>query len=232
MGDHHDGLAVVVHAAPQESEHLRAAAGVEVARWFIGENDRGPAGHRAGTRHTLLLATGQLAGLVIQARTQPHGVDDGVEPLLIGFCPGDVQRKSDVLLGVERRDEVEALEHESDLIAPKGGQFLVFQRGQVNVAHGHRAFGDRVEAGQAVHQCGFTRPRRTHDGGEVPLLDIDVDVVEGHHSGLTLAVHLGEAAGRGGGCCGRSHPSTVSDVATLGWSGSGGGVPPNSGHRA
>ena len=91
MGDHHDGLAVVVHAAPQESSTSAPLQESRVARWFIGENDRGPAGHRAGTRHTLLLATRTTRWALIR-REQWHGVDDGVEPLLIRFCPGDVRK--------------------------------------------------------------------------------------------------------------------------------------------
>ena len=39
VGDHDDGLAVVVDAAAEQLEHLGARAGVEVAGRLVGEDD-------------------------------------------------------------------------------------------------------------------------------------------------------------------------------------------------
>lgn len=33
-----------------------------------------------------------------------------------------------------------------------------------------------------MHECGFSRARRTHDGDELPLLDLEIDIEE--HSGF------------------------------------------------
>ena len=61
VGDHHDRLAEVVHAAPQERQHLGARRAVQVAGGLVREDDRGLAGQCPGTGHALLLPAGQLA---------------------------------------------------------------------------------------------------------------------------------------------------------------------------
>src|SRR6478735_2226418 len=59
MGDHHHRLAEVVHAAPQEREHLGARRAVEVAGGLVREDDRRLARQGACARHALLLPAGQ-----------------------------------------------------------------------------------------------------------------------------------------------------------------------------
>src|SRR3954451_12750282 len=70
VGDDDDRLAVVVDRATQEVEDLDAGAGVQVAGGLVGEDDRGPADQGSGTRHALLLTTGELVGPVVQAVAQ------------------------------------------------------------------------------------------------------------------------------------------------------------------
>ena len=48
---------------------------------------------------------------------QPDRVDDCVEPTRIEVAPTEGGRQRDVLEGGERRDQVECLEHEPDLLA-------------------------------------------------------------------------------------------------------------------
>ena len=86
VGDHHDRLAVVVDAAPQQLEHLRAGAGVEVAGRLVGEDDPRPADQRPGHRDPLLLAAAELVGLVLEPVAELHGRDHGVVPLAGRAC--------------------------------------------------------------------------------------------------------------------------------------------------
>src|SRR5918995_2072295 len=61
VGDEHEGdLELAVQAGEQVHDHL-AAAGVEVAGRLIGEHHARRAHQRAGDRHPLLLAAGELA---------------------------------------------------------------------------------------------------------------------------------------------------------------------------
>ena len=60
VGDHDDGLAELAHAAAQVVEHLRGRLAVEVAGRLVGEHDVRLGDQRAGDRHPLLLAAGEL----------------------------------------------------------------------------------------------------------------------------------------------------------------------------
>ena len=141
VGDHDDGLAELVDAAAQEAQHLGAGPRVEVAGGLVGEDDVGPGGHRTGAGDALLLAAGELAGPVGEPVGQPDGADDEVEPLLVDLAPGDVHRQGDVLLGGQRRHEVEGLEHEAHALAAQPGQVVVLHGGQVGLADEDLALG-------------------------------------------------------------------------------------------
>ena len=74
----------------------------------------GLAGQRPGDGDALLLAAGQLGRPVLEAVAEADGVDDAVEPRLVGLAAGERQRQRDVLGGGQRRDQVERLEDEAD----------------------------------------------------------------------------------------------------------------------
>ena len=71
--DHHDRLAELVDGASHERQELAAGRAVEVAGRLVGEDDRRPAGERAGDGDALLLTARQLARPVRQpvARAPP-----------------------------------------------------------------------------------------------------------------------------------------------------------------
>src|SRR5262245_28394972 len=64
--DHADGRAFAVQLAQEVHDRL-AVPRVEVAGRLVGEQDRGPPRERAGDRHALLLAAGELRGMVVHA---------------------------------------------------------------------------------------------------------------------------------------------------------------------
>ena len=131
-----------------------------------------------------------------------------VNPLDKDFLRTEVYQH-DVLLGGERRDQVERLEHEADLGAAELGELTVLERGQPGVADEDGAAGEAVEAGEAVQQGALARARRAHDRGELPGLERNGHVVEGADLPLAEAVDLDRLHGTGGcgrtGCRGREH---------------------------
>ena len=93
--------------------------------------------------------------------------------------PARAAGKGDVLGGRERRHQVERLKDEADPIPPQLGQVLVVETAEVGVTDQDPARGQRVQTGQAVHERGLARSRPAHDGGELPLGEGHVDVIEG-----------------------------------------------------
>ena len=194
VGDHHDRLAVVGDAASAAARAPRRRT--RESRLPVGSSAKtivGPADQRAGDRDPLLLAAGELVGLVGEPVTEPDGRDHLVVPLGVGLAAGDRQREQDVLLGGERRDQVVGLEDEADLVAAQPGQRLVLELGEVLVADEHRALVGGVERGAAVHQRRLAGPARPHHGGELAGRQVEGDVVEGDDARLARAVGLGQA---------------------------------------
>src|SRR5690606_17621647 len=80
VGDHHDGGAPLMEL-PQQVHHCLTVAAVEVASGLVREEHAGAAGN--GTSHcdALLLAAGQLRGIVVGAGGHPHALERFVYPL-------------------------------------------------------------------------------------------------------------------------------------------------------
>ena len=127
VGDHDDGLAELVDGGAQEGEDLATRAGVEVARRLVGEDQIRPGSQGAGDGDALLLATGELTRAMGQAVAEADGLDDRAQPCSVGAAAGQGQRQRDVLLGVERRQQVVGLEDEPDALAAEAGQLAVGQ---------------------------------------------------------------------------------------------------------
>ena len=115
MRDHDDGLAKLVDRTLQEAKHFGAGNGVEVAGRLVSEHQLRLGNQRDG--HALLLATGQFIRSVVQALLQSQGIDEQVEPGVVGLVSGESQWHEDVLFGGEHGQQVEALEDEADLVA-------------------------------------------------------------------------------------------------------------------
>ena len=111
-----------------EREHFGAAARVEVAGRFVGEDDLRPGDQCPRHGDALLLSAGQLRGRCASRVAEPDGLDDLVEPGLVELAAGEAGRQPDVLGGVERRDEVERLEDEADPVAPQQGEPTIVER--------------------------------------------------------------------------------------------------------
>ena len=79
-------------------EDLAAGARVEVAGRLVGEHDRRPRDERAGDRHALLLAAGELGRAVAEALREADLVGQLAHPLAVGLDAGEREREHDVLL--------------------------------------------------------------------------------------------------------------------------------------
>ena len=107
---------------------------------------------------------------------------------------GQQQRQLDVLLRREHRHQVVELEDEADLGGAPLGERAAAELVEPLAADRDAAARGHVEAADEVEQRRLARARRAHQGEEVALLDVEVDVVQ--HLDLLLAalVHLRQVA--------------------------------------
>jgi hypothetical protein len=206
VGDHHDGLAVVVRGVAEEVEQSSAMSGVEIPGGLVGEHHVGPGHQGASNCDALLLTAGELGGLVTEPVGKAQGGDQPGEPFRVGLAAGEGERQADVLGSGEGGDEVVRLEHETDPVATQQGPLPLGEVGDVDLARTgrgvsgqHHAAGvDGVQAGQRVHQGRLAGPGRAHDGGERAAVQVDRGAVEGADGGGTVAVGLDQIVGTDG----------------------------------
>ncbi len=125
--DHHDRVALGAVELAEQVEDLGARARVEVAGGLVGEHELGLEQERAGDRDALLLAARELRGQVVAPRPEPDALEqlDRAGPRRVVAAAGDQGRQDDVLLGAQRRQQVEELEDEADRLAAKQGELAL-----------------------------------------------------------------------------------------------------------
>ena len=175
VGDQDDGVAVVAQALEQ-GQDLLARLAVQRTGGFVGQQDRRLVDQRACDGHALLLAAGQFVRAVARAFGQ---ADRGqCLPCALGALARRhlrvTQRHGHVLQRGHARQQVEALEHEADLLAAQDRQLFGVQRGHVDAVAQVAAVGGRVQAADQVHQRGLARAGRPHDGDEVAAIHAHV----------------------------------------------------------
>ena len=125
-----DGDGVVVgdedHRVPggvdilQHGQHLPAGVGVQRAGGLIRQNHRRISRQRPGDGHPLLLAAGELHGLVLQLVAQAHQLQCQLRPLMalrLGH-PGVHQRHLHVFLQIQLGQQVILLKNEPQHLVP------------------------------------------------------------------------------------------------------------------
>ena len=81
--------------------------------------------------------------------------DNGVEPFLIWGPASKIHWKGDVLERSQRGYKVECLKDEPDRVATHARELLVIQAAEIDIADEDSTRVDGVEAGDAMHECGF-----------------------------------------------------------------------------
>ena len=111
-----DGLSLFMQILEQAHDFV-GGAGVEVAGGLVGEQDDRVIDQGAGDGDALLLAAGELVGLVLHTAFQAHELQ-GRYRTVAAFTGGHVavveQRQLHVLDGRGARQQVVILEHEAD----------------------------------------------------------------------------------------------------------------------
>ena len=112
----------------------------------------------------------------------------GALDALLGGHAGVNQRQLHVVQRSGAGQQVEGLEDEADFLVADARQFVVIQFADQLAVQPVAALAGRVQAADQVHQRGFARARRAHDGDVLVALDADVDAAQRVH--LLLRAHV------------------------------------------
>ncbi len=107
----------------------------------------------------------------------------------------NVLGENDIVVGVERGQEIEALEDKANFVAAQHGAGGVGHGGEiVAVEKDFPARGLRQAANHVEH-CGFSATGRAHDGNKFAGKNLDVDAAQGGHVHLARAINFPQVFG-------------------------------------
>jgi hypothetical protein len=191
---HADRCAVLVQLAEQ-LHHGLAAFRIEIAGWFVGEQNRRLAGDRPGDRHPLLLSPGQLPGQVAGAMRHADPLERlrHAPPPVPGTEAAIGERQLDVLADAEIADQVEALKDEPDFTVadarPLGGRELRDLPAVQPIRSGRR----RVEQAENRQQRRLAAAGRPLDRNVFAARDLQGDVGQRVGVDFVRRKHLGDS---------------------------------------
>src|SRR5262249_43742758 len=125
-------------------------------------------GQRARNRDALLFAAGQLRRIVMAAIGKTHFVEQLPGASRRIAPAGDFHRNKYVLERRQRRNEMEELKHEPDLLAPQLCECILPEPRNVHIVEEDLTAGRRVEARDEAKQRGLAAARWTKHCEELP----------------------------------------------------------------
>ncbi|MCY1410087.1 hypothetical protein D9M71_254500 [compost metagenome] len=157
----------------EQRHHLLAAAAVQRAGRFVGEDDAAAVHQRAGDGNPLLLAAGKLVRAIVQAFAEPQALQQfsGAHGAFFGRPAGVEGRHFDVLPRAAGGNQVVTLEDETERLAAQPGQLVAVHIRHVDTGEAVAAGAGAVEAAEQVHQGRFAGTGRADDGDKLAGLD-------------------------------------------------------------
>src|SRR5262249_52950957 len=130
---------------------------IEIACWFIGNQDGWIPHDGSRNCNALLLPTRELLWIVLLAIGQSDNAQRRVHvfaALLLGkFC--EQQRQFDVLGGGQSRDKIVKLKNHADISGPPLGELSLIQSSQIVSGHQDRSAGWAIDSGDQIQKGGF-----------------------------------------------------------------------------
>ncbi len=168
--------------------------GVEVAGGFVGEEEGGAVDEGAGDRGALELAAAELVGEVGGAVSDANETEELVGPGTHGAAGGTLEeeRKLDVFDDGHRREEVEKLENDPEMVAPVVSQSGFVRGVEGEVTHVDLAGVGVVEPTEEIEEGALPTAAGAGDGDELAVGDGGADVVQCADLGGAGAVGAGE----------------------------------------
>ena len=188
MGDEQDRLPAAMQA-PEQLEHLGRARRVERTGGLVREQQRRLVHQRPGDREPLALAAGEDAGELVRLRPQPEQVEQAARSrlALAARAARDYGRQHHVLEDAHPLEQVEELEHETDVHPSNPSPFVFILARERMTGQDYVASGRRLNACNEVQEGGLSTARRTHDCDELASLQIETRATERAH-GLAAGI--------------------------------------------
>ena len=131
MRNHQDGLLIVPGCPYQQIHDVLAAFGIQIAGRLIRQYQKRARDKGASDCHALLLPAGKLSGQVVPPVGKPQNLQDLILLFRVRIAVIQKQRKDNILLHVQFRDQMESLEDKADILTPENSTAVFVQREKV-----------------------------------------------------------------------------------------------------
>ena len=192
VGDHDDQT--VLGDLREQIHDLHGGVGIQRASGLVGQHDFRIIDERAGDGHALHLASRKLARLLVQVLGKPHrgqGLLGAARALGLPHA-GQRQRQLHVLQDGLVRNEVVALEHESDAVVAEGVPVAILVAMGGDAVDDHVAGVVVVKTAHHVQKRRLARTRGAQNRHELVVAERDGDVVEGYLGEVARGVGLAD----------------------------------------
>ncbi len=194
--DDDDGFASVCQLPEQVLDDASGLA-IKVASGFIGHHDWGVVRQGAGDGRTLLLATGQgrrqLVGMLADADLVQQLLGAKLA-LVLRDDFDEIHRQQHVFENGQRRNQLEELEHDADVLAAPACQRTLVERVDINAVDHHRALARVIDACEHIEQGRFAAAGLADDRDVLAGAKAQVNVFERRETGARTGVGFADSA--------------------------------------
>jgi acyl-CoA thioesterase-1 len=169
---------------------------VQIPGRLVGEENARSVGEGAGDRHPLLFAAGELRREVVETVAEPDALEDVARAFHYMVLAPQLERHLHVLDRGECRDQLKALEDETDLFAAHAGPRILVHRRDVDSVEVNRTVRRCIKTGEETEESSFAAAGGTHDRDELALLDRERDVAQDYEPVIPALIFLRQAACR------------------------------------
>ena len=188
MRDDHDRHTLFPAGILQELQDLLARHVVERARRLVAQKELGVLRQRAGDRHALLLAAGELTGEVVRTLGKANLIQNRrrVERIL-----ADLRGKLHVFKCREVAHQIVELKDKADVVAAIGRELAGVEAAHARAVDRDVAARAGIHTAEHVQNRRLARAGRADDDTELSLFDRKADMIHRADLHLAAAVNLG-----------------------------------------
>ncbi len=174
------GHALAAREFIERLEHELRRVGIEIPGRLVGQHDRRLIDQRARDGDALLLAAGELRGLVVNAVLE---AERNEQALRLRACAapmraGDHRRQGHVVERIELGQEMMKLVDETDLRAAQLGAFAVSKLPGGDAGDEHLPIAWPLKQAGRMQQGGFARAGRPDEADDLPRVQFKVHAVQ------------------------------------------------------
>ena len=178
VGDQHQGSAVIAVEIHHQFDDGCAGARIEVSGGLIGKKHPGPTAESASYRNPLLLAPGELGGVVMLATRQSYPTQELTSARSRLRLASKLQRHLHVFLRRKGGDQLKGLKYKPDLFGPEPRPPILAERAQFLTVERDAPGRGLIESGQEAEEGCLAASRRSQDCQELTRLDIERDILQ------------------------------------------------------